>query len=74
MLVVRFSPAVAHEEAGRSTLKALDLRGTGYAILRAPQTCDSEGEVAWAMAVNGRQPFRVTVLSSPARVVIDVKR
>ena len=73
VLVVRFSPAEAHDEADKSTLRALDLRGTGYAILRARQTCDSDGEVAWAVAVNGRQPFKVTVLSDPARVVIDVE-
>ena len=74
ILLVRFSPAAAHDEGGRSTVRALDLLGTGYAILRARQICDSEAEVAWAVAVNGRQPFKVTVLTNPTRVVIDVKQ
>ena len=73
VLVMRFSPAAAHDEAGKSTLRALDLQGAGRAILRARQTCDSEAEVTWAVAVNGGQPFRGTVLTNP-RVVIDLKQ
>jgi len=74
ILMVRFSPAVAHDEAGASTALVLDLQGMVQAILRARQTCDSEAEVAWAVAVTGRQPYTVTVLSNPTRVVIDIKQ
>ena len=31
-----------------------------------------EGVLTWAIGVDGRQPFRVTRLEAPARLVIDV--
>ena len=69
ILLVRFSPAKARDEGANA-----DVQGTGSAILRARRTCDAEGEVAWAVAVNGKQPFTVTVMTNPTRLAIDVKQ
>ncbi len=43
----------------------------GPALLQAMQTCDFEGEVTWALAVNGKKAFAVTTLRTPTRLVID---
>jgi hypothetical protein len=72
-LLVRFNGANAHDDAGRVTVPSLDIAGPGNSILRARLTCDFEAEVSWALAIDGRQPFKVVQLDGPPRLVIDVK-
>ena len=73
VLFVRLEPAVAHDEAGRRTVAALEVPGPGNVILQSRQTCDFEGQVHWAVAVRAEQPFRVIGLADPTRLVIDIK-
>ena len=72
-LVVRFTPAQAHDQIGGLTIRSKELIGPGNVILEAKLTCDFEAEVTWAIGVARFSNFRVTVLDHPARVVIDVK-
>ena len=74
VLAVRFTQVAAHTEAGRPTISRTTIPGAGGTILEARQTCDFEGEVAWAIGVKGRQRFKVTLLANPRRVVIDIKQ
>jgi hypothetical protein len=49
------------------------MAGPGNAILQARSACDFEAHVDWAIGVKARQRFKVTTLTNPPRVVIDVK-
>lgn len=73
VLAVRFSRTAAHSQAGVPTMARSVLQGAGETILEARQTCDFEGEVAWAVGVSGRKRFKVTLLANPRRVVVDIK-
>jgi len=56
------------------TVNATQVTGSPEAIVEAKQTCDFEGVVEWALGTDRVAPFRVTTLSSPSRIVIDVRR
>jgi hypothetical protein len=73
-LVVHMTAARAHDDMGNVTVPDLDLDGTGAAIRQAVSTCDFEGVVDWAVGIDGTRAFRVTVLTNPSRIVIDVLR
>jgi hypothetical protein len=73
VLNVRFDPAQAHNDAGQATLRLLRLDGPKKAIFEARLICDFEAEVSWAIGTQGRRPFKVTTLTQPSRIVIDVK-
>ena len=73
ILIVEFEPAVAHTEAGQPTLPSQEIQGPGNSILESRQICDFEAHVDWAIGVDGVQRFKVTRLSDPTRLVIDVK-
>lgn len=73
LLLVSFEPANAHDDAGRSTIRANRVTGPGNAILESRQICDFEAHVDWAVGVSGEQRFKVTTLRNPTRLVIDVK-
>lgn len=71
-LMVRMDPAQAH----------VDYEPTITERRRAPRldalqelvvTCDFEGQVAWALGLNGRVPFRAFALTEPTRLVVDVR-
>ena len=51
-----------------------DFRGGQKQIVQASQVCTGEGVVAWVIGVNAKQPFRVTTLDNPARIVIDIQQ
>jgi hypothetical protein len=71
-LLVTFEPADAHTQSGQPTF-VQEVVGPGNSILLARQVCDFEAQVQWVISVDGRQPFRVTTLDAPSRLVIDVK-
>lgn len=73
-ILVRFSPADAHNEAGQATIKSQQITGPGNVILDSRQICDFEAHVNWAVGVKSKKPFKVTLLENPTRVVIDVKQ
>lgn len=74
VLLVTFRGTQAHDDFGRLTVDATQLTGPGKAITEAKQVCDFEGLVEWAIGVHARQRFKVTLLTNPHRVVIDVKQ
>ena len=74
MLEVTFEATNAHTDAGQSTLRARQITGPGNIILESVQTCDFEAQVAWAIGLKSEKNFKVTLLSNPTRVVIDVKQ
>ena len=49
------------------------LQGDTRAVRQALLTCDFEGDLTWALVVERRLPFRVEVLESPPRLVIEVQ-
>jgi hypothetical protein len=73
-LVARFTPARAHDELGRATVtdreRTLDLP----ALRDLRVFCDFEAHLDWAVTVGTRQPFAVTLLDSPPRLVLDVRQ
>ncbi len=73
ILVVRLHNVAAHDEAGQLTIPGTRLPGPGNAVTEAVQICDFEGQVGWAVGLKTTTPFKVTTLSSPPRIVIDMK-
>lgn len=71
-LAVHFDFTNAHTEAGELSIPSTTVSGPGNSILEAVSTCDFEAVVEWAVGIDGEQPFTVTLLDSPNRVVIDV--
>lgn len=72
VLVVSMQPAAAHTDAGQATVSASE-RARLAQEQRLVLTCDFEGEVAWALGVESRRPYRVFTLADPVRVVVDVR-
>ena len=73
-LLVSVQPAAAHDERGSVTAPPHPVATGLSAVTALVQTCDFEGEVAWALGVDGERPYRVFTLANPARVVVDVQR
>lgn len=71
LLLVDMRPAAAHNESGQATA-IRDLNANLGTIKRAFRICDFEGVVTYAVAFSGEQPFKVTALQNPPRLVIDV--
>lgn len=74
VLQVAFTTAQAHTDAGQSTIKASQITGPGNVILKSVQTCDFEAHLTWGIGVKSQQRFKITLLSNPTRVEIDVKQ
>lgn len=73
MLMVDLRPAAAHDDNGNATA-ARDVPARLATITRAFSTCDFEGQVEYAVALTAEQPFRVSTLEDPPRIVIDIAR
>lgn len=72
-LRVRFEPANAHTDEGRATVQDRD-RTLNYGLVkRLALICDFEAQVEWVLALAAPNPYRVLVLSNPARIVVDVQ-
>jgi len=72
-VVVRFEPARAHDEHGNPAPGKRD-RALGLpAVKEMKLVCDFEGQVEWVLGVAGALPYRVSELTGPARVVLDVR-
>jgi hypothetical protein len=72
-LIVRLSPAQAHTEAGTVTVKEQERHFTLPVLRELEVSCDFEGEVSWVLGLTARRPFRVSELSGPARLVVDIQ-
>ena len=72
-LIVRFEPAQAHDEHA-SLAPAERHRTPGLpAVRELTLICDFEGQVAWVLDVAARSEYRVSELTGPARLVLDVR-
>jgi len=73
-LKMHFTPARAHTlETGQATAGDRN-RMLNYSNARQlVDVCDFEGNVEWVLGVRHPSRFRVTELSDPWRVVVDVK-
>jgi hypothetical protein len=72
ILEVSFNNTVAHDLSGPTVVNSNPT--PGFPMLKELRgVCDFEGIVQWAAGVGSMQPFRVFELSSPTRLVIDVR-
>jgi len=55
-------------------LSRTDFRGGQGALTQATQVCENQNVVAWVVGVAAQKPFRVTTLTNPARLVIDLQQ
>ena len=72
-LVIRLEPANAHTEEGRPTLPGRAFTPALPVLLELKQTCDFEAQVQWVAALTAPNPYRVTTLTLPQRLIVDVR-
>lgn len=72
-LVVRFEPARAHDNQGHPSLTAREYTLDLPAVTEMKLICDFEGQVEWLLGVSATAQYRVTELTGPARLVLDVR-
>jgi hypothetical protein len=72
-LRIRLEPSQAHDDRGRPTVEDR-ARTANLPVLRELRLiCDYEGQVEWVLGLTSPNPFRVVELTSPARLVLDVR-
>ncbi len=71
ILRIQMQPANAHTEAGESTAP-LDLQPNLSTIRAGLLTCDFEADVTYHLALTAEQPFAISTLNDPPRLVVDV--
>lgn len=72
-LIVRFQPAQAHDELG-NLAPAERHRAPGLpAVRELTLVCDFEGQVTWVLGIAAPSEYRVSELTGPARLVLDVR-
>jgi hypothetical protein len=64
--------AQAHDESGNPTISGRELKPGLPSVVEAEQTGDFEGYVSWVLGLTEEQDFRVSELSGPYRIVVDV--
>ncbi|HSK76095.1 MAG TPA: hypothetical protein VLQ45_06525 [Thermoanaerobaculia bacterium] len=74
LLEVTLRPANAHTEKGEPTIPFREQPLTLPVLREIDRTCDFEAVVTWVLGVSSQKPFRVTELSGPPRLVVDVER
>lgn len=74
-LIVRFEPAQAHDELGKPTPASVERRRTPAlpAVRELTLICDFEGQVQWVLGIAAPSGYRVSELTGPARLVVDVR-
>lgn len=72
-LIVAFRHAAAHDDDGRVTVAERDRSAVAPDVLRLRLFCDFEGDVSWALALPRKTGFRVTEVSAPPRLVLDLQ-
>lgn len=73
ILQVAITGADAHNASGNPTVPTT-IAGPGSAIHGGKQTCDFEAHVTWDFGLDAKHNFKVTTLTNPTRIVIDVKQ
>jgi hypothetical protein len=72
-LWVRLSPAQAHTEAGTTTIKQPERQLEMPVLKGLKLSCDFEGEVSWVLGLSLEKKYRVSELSGPPRLVVDIE-
>jgi len=72
-LIVRFEPAQAHDEHGDLAPTERHRVPVLPAVRELTLICDFEGQVAWVLGIAAPSEYRVSELTSPARLVLDVR-
>jgi hypothetical protein len=72
-LLVRLSPAQAHTDAGTMTVARQRQQPALPNLKEVRLSCDFEGDVSWVLGVAKRTPYRVSELSKPTRLVVDIQ-
>jgi hypothetical protein len=72
-LQVRFEPANAHTDDGKPTLAFREIAAKMPTVLELKSTCDFEAQVEWVAGVSSPRRYRVLELTSPTRLVVDIK-
>jgi hypothetical protein len=73
-LAIRLQPAQAHDEQGRATIEERKASPRFPILLEAHIVCDFEGQVEWVLGVSSPLGYRVSELTRPARLSIDLRR
>lgn len=73
-LRITIQPANAHDDSGASTLPTRRLTPGYPAVAEARLVGDFEAVVTVGVGASARLPFRVTELSGPSRLVIDLRQ
>lgn len=73
ILMVRFMPLAAHTDEGEPTIEWREVSPKLPMILEIERVCDFEGEVEFALGLSQKTEYRVSELSGPMRLVIDIK-
>lgn len=72
-LLVRLRSAQAHDDAGRATVRDRRIVPTTPVLRQAEIVCDFEGQVEVVMGVQAPNPYRVLVVPTPNRLIVDVR-
>lgn len=72
-LEIRFTPANAHTEDGKPTVKNREQTPNLKIIKEMKTTCDFEAEVEWVLGVSSPNKYRVLELKNPTRLAVDIK-
>ena len=70
ILVVTMRPAVAHDDAGKSTVTQGAFLSSGRVIKGIRQICDFEGVVAFAIGLSATDPFEVVELDGKLGIIV----
>lgn len=73
ILEVAITNAQAHDNNGVATLTSPAAGPGGTVINQGVSSCDFEGHVTWDFGLNGKHNFKVSTLTNPVRLVIDIK-
>ncbi|HYJ81055.1 MAG TPA: hypothetical protein VEW03_15690 [Longimicrobiaceae bacterium] len=72
-LLVRLRTAQAHDDDGRPTVARREAGFDLPVVREMEMTCDFEGDVEVVLGVATPNPYRVTELRGPSRLVVDVQ-
>ncbi len=73
---VRVSPASGAKLDGEQVEMTYDgpdrIEGPGNPVVEVVRAGDFEAQITWAIGVDGERPFKVSTLTGPTRIVVDV--
>ena len=72
-LSIQFEPANAHTEQGQPTVTERSRSPRLPNLLELKLICDFEAIVEWVAAVRSPEPYRVSVIRSPTRLIVDLR-